>query len=110
MNMDCVFPTVMSLSMMTFSLKLAGAKSPATHFQKKLSASFADCLYSHHVEIEDRCVQLVDRLLICDELGGVTSRTFEVVQGDVLARKILELDSAKGEAAELVLSLEAADK
>jgi hypothetical protein len=106
MKMDCVFLTVMSLSIITFPLELAGAKSPPTHFQKKLPANFADCLYSHHVEVGNGCMQLINRLLICDELGGVTSRTFEVVQGNVLARKIFELDSAEVEAAELVIRAE----
>jgi hypothetical protein len=89
--------------------RLASATSPATHIQKKLSTNFTDCLYSHHVEIENGCMQLVNSLLVCDELGGITSRTFEVVQGNVLARKILELDSAEGEAAELVIRAEGGD-
>ena len=75
-------------------------------FQKNVSANFADCVYNHHVEIEDGCAQLVNRLLICDELGGITGRTFEVVQGSVLAKKIFLLDSAKVETAELVIRIE----
>ena len=36
MKMDYVFLMVMSLSIITFSLELAGAKSPATYLQTTL--------------------------------------------------------------------------
>jgi len=75
-------------------------------FQKNVSENFADCVYNHQVEIVNGGAQLVNRLLICDELGGVTGRTFEIVKGKVLAKKIFLLDSAEVEAAELVLRAE----
>lgn len=71
-------------------------------FQKNVSENFADCVYNPQVEVVSGGAQLANRQLICDELGGITGRTYEIIQGDVLAKKIFLLDSAAVEAAELV--------
>ncbi len=71
----------------------------------EVSIDFADCTYSHHIEIENNAAQLINRLLISDELGGITNRTFEILQRNIEAKKIFALDSADIEAAELVIRI-----
>ncbi|MFQ6044488.1 MAG: hypothetical protein ACE5PV_26855, partial [Candidatus Poribacteria bacterium] len=77
--------------------------------QKEMKTDFETCVYNHYIEINDSKALLVNRLLLCDELGGVTSRTFEIIQGDVQAKKIFTLDSADVEAAELVIRIEGSE-
>lgn len=72
----------------------------------KIKEGFETCVYNHHIEIEDSGARLVNRLLLCDELGGITSRTFEIIQGNIQAKKIFTLDAADVEAAELVIRIE----
>lgn len=79
--------------------------STAISITSEVSIDFSDCTYSHHIKIEDNAAQLINRLLICDELGGITSRTFEILQGNIEAKKIFTLDSADVEAAELVIRI-----
>jgi len=74
--------------------------------QKEMKTDFETCVYNHHIEINDSGGLLVNRLLLCDELGGIISRTFEIIQGDVQAKKIFTLDSADVEEAELVIRIE----
>ena len=93
------------------SYLLSTKYQPRRTFMNKISITqikkdFETCVYNHHIEINDSGGLLVNRLLLCDELGGITSRTFEIIQGDVQAKKIFTLDSADVEEAELVLRIE----
>ena len=74
--------------------------------QKEMKTDFDTCVYNHHLEIDHSGAHLVNRLLLCDELGGITSRTFEIIQGEIQAKKIFTLDSADVEQAELVIRVE----
>ncbi|MBM3235778.1 transglutaminase domain-containing protein [Candidatus Poribacteria bacterium] len=72
----------------------------------EIKTNFETCVYNHHIEIEDSGARLVNRLLLCDELGGITSRTVEIIQGNIQAKKFFTLDAANVEAAELVIRIE----
>jgi hypothetical protein len=76
---------------------------------QEIETDFETCVYNHYLEIDHIGARLVNRLLLCDELGGITSRAFEIIQGDIQARKIFTLDAADVEAAELILRIESSE-
>ena len=102
------------LALTKFEIEIAFVKKRRTFMNKisitQLKKGFETCIYDHHVEINDSVGLLVNRLLLCDELGGITSRTFEIIQGDVQAKKIFTLDSADVKQAELVIRIEGSNE
>lgn len=70
------------------------------------STPWAGCAWETTLSVGDDGARLRPRHLVCDELGGVTSRTFERLQGDVWAKKTFVLEQATAEAAELVIRVD----
>lgn len=70
------------------------------------STDLLRCTYDHHVEIVDGHAGLKSRLLVSDDIGAITSRTYEIIQGDVQARKTFMLGFADVKDAELVLRID----
>lgn len=70
------------------------------------SADWAQATWDHHVDVTGQGAQLRQRYVVRDDLGRVTSRTFELVQGNVQARKTFLLDRAECQAAELVIRMD----
>ena len=64
------------------------------------------CTYDHHVELVDKRARLKSRILIADDIGSVTSRTYELIQGNTKARKTFNLGFADVKTAELVLRID----
>ncbi len=67
------------------------------------------CTYDHYVELVDNRARLKSRFLIADDVGSVTSRTYELIQGNIKARKTFNLGFADMKTAELVLRIEPLD-
>lgn len=64
------------------------------------------CTYDHNLEMVNGRVRLKSHLLLADDIGSITSRTFELIQGNTQARKSLMLGVADAKEAELVLRIE----
>jgi len=65
-----------------------------------------ECTWDAQVDVAEGKALLTHRVLVRDELGAVTSRTFERLKGDVWAKKRFVLDHADAEAAELVIRID----
>mgnify|MGYP004003348159 FL=1 len=61
------------------------------------------CTYDNSLEMVNGRVRLKSHLLVADDIGSITSRTFELIHGNTKARKSLMLGVADAKEAELVL-------
>lgn len=64
------------------------------------------CTYDHFVEVANGQARLKSRLLVGDDVGAVTSRTFETLRDQVFAKKTFMLGFADVRKAEIVLRIE----
>jgi len=64
------------------------------------------CTYDNSLEMVNGRVRLKSHLLVADDIGSITSRTFELIHGNTKARKSLMLGVADAKEAELVLRIE----
>ena len=75
-----------------------------------IQTNISDCTWDYRVDVIDHVAQLRYRRVIRDELGAVTSRTYELIKGDVCAKKVFVLDQAGTSApAELIIRTNALD-
>ena len=65
-----------------------------------------ECTWGAHVDVAEGKARLSHRVLLRDEVGAITKRTFELLKGNVWAKKRFVLDRADVEAAELVIRID----
>jgi hypothetical protein len=70
------------------------------------TTDLAQCTYDHCVEVTGHKARLKSRTMIADDVGAVTSRTYEIIRDGVLARKTFMLGFADLHQAELVLRID----
>lgn len=70
------------------------------------STDLTQCTYDHYTEVADGHARLKSRMLITDDIGAVTSRTYEIIQGDTWAKKTFMLGFADVQDAELALRID----
>ena len=73
-----------------------------------VEADLNECTWDAQTDVTEGKARLVHRVLIRDELGAITGRTFEQLEGDVWAKKRFALSRADAEAAELVIRIDRA--
>ena len=64
------------------------------------------CTHDHHIEIVEGQVRLKPRILLADDIGAVTQKTYEVIRGNVCARKTFRLSYTDIRQAEAVLRID----
>ena len=64
------------------------------------------CTYDQFIDVKNGQAQLKSRLLLADDIGAVTSRTFETLRDQVWVKKTFMLGFADARQAELVLRIE----
>ena len=64
------------------------------------------CTHDHHVEIVDGQARLKSRILLADDIGSVTRKIYEVIRGNVCARKTFRLSFTDIRQAEVVLRID----
>ena len=69
------------------------------------STDLLRCTYDHHMEIVDGNARLKSRLLVADDSGAVTSRTHEILAGDIQIKKTFMLGFADVNDAELAIRI-----
>jgi len=69
-------------------------------------ADWGQAVWDEHIEVTEQGARLRQRDVVRDDLGRVTSRTFECIHGPVQARKTFLLDRAECQAAELVIRMD----
>ena len=64
------------------------------------------CTHDHHIEIIEGQARLKARILLADDIGSVTQKTYELIQGNVCARKTFRLSFTDIQQAEVVLRID----
>jgi len=72
----------------------------------RAAVNLEDCTYDHFVEVRQGQARLKNRLLVSDDIGAITSRTFEIVRDNTCAKKTFLLGFADARQVELVLRIE----
>ena len=64
------------------------------------------CTHDRHIEIVEGQARLKPRILLADDIGAVTQKTYEVILGNVCARKTFRLSYTDIRQAEAVLRID----
>jgi hypothetical protein len=64
------------------------------------------CTHDRHIEIVEGQARLKPRILLADDIGAVTQKTYEVIRGNVCARKTFRLSYTDIRQAEAVLRID----